>query len=159
MPVGDPRRLVAVGDRSEMPRHGADAGTDREFLRFDLVAHRLDGGGRRADEDDAGRFERPGEGGVLRKEAVARMHRIGAGLPARVEDALDAQIALARGRRPDLNRLVGDPDMQRAAIGLRIDGDCGDSEPLRRAHDPDGDLAAIRDENFPEHPFPPAACL
>ena len=77
---GNLHRLVGIGDQAHMAGHGGDAGLGGELLRGDLVAHRLDGADRRADEGDACLFQRFGEGGVFRQEAIARMHRIGAGL-------------------------------------------------------------------------------
>jgi hypothetical protein len=47
-------------------------------------------------------------------------------------------------------RLVGDPDVQRVAVGLRVDGDRSDPELAERPEDPDGDLAAVGDEHFGE---------
>ena len=93
---GDPRRLVGVGDDSEMSRHSRDAGLGGERLRRDLVAHRLDRRGRWADEDDPGRLERAREGGVLGEEAVARMHGIRPCLSRRLDDPLDRQDSSAR---------------------------------------------------------------
>ncbi len=49
-----------------------------------------------------------GEGLVLRQEAVARMDRVGARRVRGFEDAVDAEIALAHGRRADAHGLVGE---------------------------------------------------
>ena len=80
---GDLHRLVGIADQAHMAGHGGDAGFGGELLRSDLVAHRLDGADRRADEGDAGLFQRLGEFGAFRQEAIARMHRLGARLRAR----------------------------------------------------------------------------
>ena len=45
-------------------------------------------------------FERRGKFRVFAQKAIARMHRLGAGLLAGLDDAVDAQIALGRWRRP-----------------------------------------------------------
>src|SRR6478736_1171065 len=55
----------------------------RELLGLDLVAHRRDRLGRRADEGDAGLGQRLGEALALAEETVARVHRLGAGRLAR----------------------------------------------------------------------------
>ena len=55
---GDLHRLVLVGNDAEMAGDGRYAGASRRPLRFDLVAHRLDGGRIRPDENDAGAGQR-----------------------------------------------------------------------------------------------------
>ena len=42
-----------------------------------------------ADEDDAGLLQRDGERLALRQEAVARVHGLGAGLAAGLDDLVD----------------------------------------------------------------------
>ena len=42
-----------------------------------------------------------GEAGILGKKAIAGMDRLRAGMPGRLEDAVGAEIAFARGRLPD----------------------------------------------------------
>ena len=121
------------------------------FLRLDLVAHRGDGVGIRPDEDDAGRLQRARKRLALGEEAVARMHRLGAGRLAGLDDLVDDQIALGRGRRADVHRLVRHLDMQRVAVGVGIDRDGLDAHPARGLDDPAGDLAAIGDQDALEH--------
>ena len=79
------------------------------------------------------------------------MHRLGAGLAAGLDDLVDQQIALGRGRRADQHGLVGHLDMQRVAVGLGIDRDRLDPHPAGSLDDPAGDLAAIGDQNSFEH--------
>ena len=98
--LGDRDGLVGRADRAVVAGDRADLGRQRELLRRDLVAHRLDRVGLRADEDDAFLLERSAERRVLRQEAVARVHGLGAGVLARLDDALDHEIAL-RGRAAD----------------------------------------------------------
>ena len=140
-----------VGDDPDMAGHGGDAGGAGELLGADLVAHRRHGGRRRADEDDAGLFERGGKARILREEPVARMHRLCAGRAARLDDGVDLQVALGRGRRADAHGLVGFAHMQRVGIGVGIDGDGGNPHAPGRAHDACGDFSAIGDEDFSEH--------
>ena len=83
--------------RSSSPRRTGDgpvrAGNERQAerlrgrLRLDLVAHEPDVLGARADEGDVVLFEDLGEAGILGEEAVAGMHRVGAGDLAGGDDA------------------------------------------------------------------------
>ena len=118
------------------------------FFDFDLVAHRLDGFDVGSDKDDAGLFERAGEGGVLRQEAVAGMDRLGAGRLGGGDDLADIEIGLGGLRRADRNGLVGHIDMQRVAVRLGIDRHGLDAEPARGPDDAAGDLAPIGDEKL-----------
>src|SRR5690606_6340048 len=72
--VSDLLGMVGVLDDAEIAGHGGHLGGVGELLRFDLVAHRLDGLHLRADEDDALLLQRRAEGGALGEEAVAGMH-------------------------------------------------------------------------------------
>ena len=56
-----------------------------DALAARLVAHGVDRGGRRADEDEAGLGASLRERGILRKEAVAGMDGVGAGAASRRE--------------------------------------------------------------------------
>src|ERR1700687_338841 len=53
--IADLGRVLFVLDHAEMAGHGRDLRFGGEFLRFDLVAHRLDRAHIRPDEDDADR--------------------------------------------------------------------------------------------------------
>ena len=124
------------------------------FFDFDLVAHRLDGFDVGPDKHDAGLAERPGEGGVFREEAVARMDRLRAGRLGGGDDLADIEIGLGGLRRADRHGLVGHIDVQRVAVGLGIDRHGLDAEPLGRRDDAAGDLAPIGDEKLFEHWVP-----
>ena len=92
-----------------------------------------------------------GERLALREEPVARMHRLGAGLLAGLDDLLDDQIRLRRRRRPDGHRLVRHLHVQRVAVGLRVDRHRADAELARAFDDAAGDLAAVGDQDLVEH--------
>ena len=121
------------------------------FFEFDLVAHRLDGFGIGADEDDLRLGQRMRERGALGEEAVARMDRLGACLEAGGDDLVDREIGLGRGGRPYRDRLIRHLDMQRILVGFGIDGDGPDAHAARRLDDATGDLAAVSDQDCLEH--------
>ncbi len=129
-------------------RDGRHARPLREPPRLGLVAHRSDRFGRRADEDEARVLAGSGEGGVLGEEAVAGMDGVRARLRAAWSRAVDVEVAVARVRRPDADRLVGQPDVERLLVGGRVDGDGAEAELAAGADHPDGDLAAVGDEDL-----------
>ncbi len=92
-----------------------------------------------------------GEGLALGEKAVARMHRLGAGRFAGLDDLVDHQIALRRRRRSDQHRLVGHLDMERVAVGFGIDRDGCNPHAPGGLDDPAGDLAAIGNQDSLEH--------
>ena len=152
--VGDLGRPLRRFDHAKIARHSRDLGGIGEFLRFNLVAHRLDGPGVGTDEDDLRRGERMGERRALGEKPVARMDRLGAGRLAGVNDLVDHEIGLSRGGRADGDRLIGHFDMKRVLVGFRIDGDGLDAHAARRLDDAAGDLAAVGDEDLLEHRRP-----
>ena len=149
--LGDGDRLVVVLDDAEMAGHGRDFCGRGRLLRLDLVAHGGDGFGVRTDEDDAGFFQRLGEGLALGQEAVAGMHGLGAARLAGGHDLVDHQIAFGGGRRPDGDCRVGHLHVQGVLVGLRIDGDRLDAHVARGLDDAAGDFAAIGDQDALEH--------
>ncbi|GAA4010595.1 hypothetical protein GCM10022280_04810 [Sphingomonas swuensis] len=147
----DPDRIVGGGDVTEEARDDIHPGRLGEFLGFDLVAHRRNGIRRRADEGDVLGHQRLDEGGALGQEAVARVHRLGAGLLAGGNDEFGLEIAFACRRRTEANGLVGHPHVRGAGIGIRIDRDGLDAHALGGADHPAGDFAAVGDQDLGEH--------
>ncbi len=156
---GDADRGVHVRHHVGIAGHGADAGLLGEALGFDLVAHRRDRLRLGADEGDAFGLQPLGEAGILGQEAEARMDGLRAALLRRRDDPVGYEIALRGGRGADRDRLVRHPDMQRPGVRLGIDGDRLYAHPVRRAHDPAGDLAPVRDQDLREHVRPSVLVL
>ena len=139
--------LVGPGDALHVRRGGGVTGRD-------LVAHDLDGLGRRADPGDAvHRADGPREVGVLGEEAVARVDAVGAAPPDRVEDGVGVEVALGRRLTPEREGFVGEADVERVPVELGVDGDRGDAGFLAGTDDPDGDLAPVGDQDLGEHPI------
>ncbi len=93
------------------------------------------------------RFDDLGELGVLGKEAVARMDRVGAGDFGGRDDRGDVEIAVGGRRRADADRMVGQADMHRVGIGGRMHRHGLDAHFMRRAVDAERDLAAVGDQD------------
>ena len=56
-----------------------------------------------------------------------------------------------RGRRADADGLVGQLDVARVLVGLRVHGDRLDAHLAGGLDDPAGDLAPVGDQDFLEH--------
>jgi len=142
-----------LGSRQALDRLGRagndrNAGCGHQLAGARLGPHRVDRGGRRADEDDPGVLARPGEGGVLGEKAVAGVDSIGAGFLRGVENAIDAQVTLARRRGPDRHRFIGVENVQRGAVRLGVNGHRRVANFAAGAHDANRNLAAIRNQDF-----------
>ena len=137
-------------DRVEGAGDGLDTGRMRESSSGELVADGLDGVSGRPDEDEADIGHGPREGGTLGEEAVAGVDGVAAGRQGRVDDAVDAEIALGRRCRPDPHRAVGHPDVERVDVGIAVHRDRRHPSLVTGPDDPDGDLAAVGDEHPPE---------
>ncbi|CAM5226496.1 hypothetical protein SNARM312S_02144 [Streptomyces narbonensis] len=121
------------------------------LLRPDLVAHQGDRLGARADEDQTGVGAGPREGGVLREEAVARVHGLCPGAGGGVEERRNRQVGLGGRRRTDPYRRVRLADVPGVGVRVAVDGHRADAELPQGADDADGDLAPVGHEDGVEH--------
>ncbi len=92
-----------------------------------------------------------GEAGVLRQEAVAGVHGVGARDLAGGKEARDVEVAVGGRRRADAYALVGEADMHGVGVRRRVDGHGRDAELLARALDAQRDLTPVCDQNLVEH--------
>ena len=143
--------LVERTDRSGRARHQRQAELLGGLLGDDLVAHHADVLRRRADEGEAVRLDRFGEAGVLGQEAVAGMDGVDAGDGRGRQDGRDVEIAVARRRRADADRFVGQPHMHGVAVGGRMHRHGLDAHLAAGAMDAERDLAAVGDQDLVEH--------
>ena len=149
--VGARNGVVVAGD-------GVHASGDRELLGLDLVAHLGDRVVLRADELDAFLFQPARELGVLGQKAVARVHRLGAGLLAGGDDLVDDQVGLFRRRRANAHGLVGQVHEQRVLVRLGVHRHGGDAHLAGGLDDAASNLAAVCNQDLLEHVcFPRAA--
>src|SRR5436309_15320771 len=116
-----------------------------DALGFQLVAHSSNRLRKRTDEDHAGLGARSGQRGLLRKKTGSRMYCVGGSIFRCPDHLVDVEIARDQVRFP---RQTG---MQCAFIGCSEDG-CGfDTHFAQRVRNPDGNFAAVRDQNFQDH--------
>ena len=144
-------RLLVGRDAAVGARHHRNAEPLGGALGFDLVAHQADMGGLGTDEVDVVLFEDFGEARVLREEAVAGMHRVGAGDLAGGEQRGNVEVAVARGGRADAHAFVGEPHVHGILVGGRMHGDRRNAQLLAGAQDAQRDLAAVCDQDLVEH--------
>jgi hypothetical protein len=88
------------------------------------------------------------EAGVLGEEAVARMDGGRAGAPRHIDDAIDVQVALRGLAWAEVEGLVSLADVTRLPVAVREHGDGRDAHFTARTNDPDGDLAAVGNQDF-----------
>ena len=146
-PFSRPKAAISSADAAGVVMPGDDGNARREhpLAGLGLAAHRADRRAR-ADPREPGVDHGLRERGVLGQEAEARVEHRRAGPLRRVDGASRGRGTLARGRRPDRDGVVREAHVERAAVGLGVDGDRRDPEVAAGADDPDRDLAAVRDE-------------
>ncbi len=106
---------------------------------------------RRTDEHQPGAGAMFGEIGIFRQEAIAGMDGFGTAIEGSLNDGIALQIALGGRSRTEPHRLAGPQHMGGVSVGIGIDRDRGNAEPVEAAQDPAGDLAAIGDQDLAEH--------
>ena len=116
-------------------RHGA--------LGSDLVTHGLDGTHRRTDESHSRRCQRGSEIGILRKKSVARVHGLGSGAYSCVDDGVDVEVTITRGRRADRDRQVRRGNMACVGVHVAEDRHRPNAHRLQRPDHPDRDLTPV----------------
>ena len=132
-------------------RHDRHSGLLHQRLGAALEAHGAYRRRVRPDESNASIDTGLREIGVLRKETVAGVDAFRVRGARSGNQFVDAQIAVGRRRRTDRMRLVAKPHMQCVRVGLGIDRDGAQAQPLGGAGDATGDFAAIGDQDGFEH--------
>ena len=132
-------------------RRDRHACRDSQPFGFDLRSHRGDGLDTRPDPDEAMLLAELRQIRAFGQEAITGVNGIGTRGQCSTDDAIGAEIAVARGRRSDRHGDIGEPDMHGIAIRVRIDGSGTQADALCRANDADGDFASIGDEKRTKH--------
>ena len=141
------------GERSAGSAHGVRAGTGRDAgragdaARLDLVAAAPDRACGRTHEDQPVGDARFGQLGALGQEPVAGMDGVAVREEGSGDDLLDAQVALGRARRPDVDDVGRQPCGERILVGLADGHDRVDALLAAGPDDPNRDLAAVGDQH------------
>ncbi|OQC35440.1 MAG: hypothetical protein BWX64_02454 [Acidobacteria bacterium ADurb.Bin051] len=137
------RSLAAREHRHAAPLGGLPGGG--------LVAHQPDRLRPRSDPAEVALPEHLGELRVLGEETVAGVDRVRAGDLRRRDQRRDVEVALRRGGRADADVLVGVGDVERVAVGGRVDRHGRNPQLAAGVDDPQRDLAAVGDQDLAEH--------
>ena len=148
---GDGQGVLFLFHDAVRTGRGGHAGLFGQRPADRLVGQRLHRARTGADETDVATLANLGEMRVLRKKTVAGMNRVHVRDFRRADDAVNAQITFRRRRFADANGFVGQLHVHGIGIRLRINGHGADVQFLAGADDPNGDFAAIGDQNFFKH--------
>ncbi len=160
---GDLCGFVLIFDGAFGAREDGDLRLACHGFAGDFVAEEFHGFGRWADEFELAIPADAGEVRVLGEEAVAGVNGVGVHDFGGGDDARDVEVALVGGARADADGGVGEVEVGRAAVGLRIDAADFDAEVSAGADDPQRDLTTVGDKDSlhrntpsPPHARPPA---
>ena len=142
---------LGIEHQAVAPRHDGHSRGGHLAPRLLLFTHQPQHLGRGADKADVRGLANLREIRVFGQEAVARVNRVHVGDFRRADDMRNIQVAFRAARRPDAHGLIRKTHVQRIAVGLRIDGHCGDVQLLAGADHPQSNFTAIGDKNFAEH--------
>ena len=146
--VDEREHLGGVGDRVQGSGGERRADLLGHMTGGHLVAETLDGIRGGPDPDEAGVDDGAREVGVLGEEAVAGVHRVGAGPAGDREQLLDDEVGLGARGAVERVRLVGQHDVPGVPILVGVDGDRGDPRVSGGADDTHRDLSPIGDQDL-----------
>ncbi len=146
--LGERHHLVGVLDRIRGAGDQRRLGACGDMARGDLVAEVADRLRAGPDPDQACIDDRLCEIGVLRKESVARVNGVGAGLLGGVEQLPEVEVGLRRGLAAEREGLVGESYVRRVGIGLGVHGHACKPGILGCPDHPDRDLPTIGNEHL-----------
>ncbi|MCY1397606.1 hypothetical protein D9M71_126150 [compost metagenome] len=144
--------LFEVGDVAFGAGGDRYAGLDHAAARFGLVAHAADHFGRGTDELDPALGADIRQLGVFGEETVARVQGVAAGLDRQIHQFARVQVS-RQGVITDAVSLIGALDVQGVPVGIGVDGHRADAHFGASAHDADGDLTTVGDQDFLDHEF------
>ena len=144
-------RLVGILQGLGGAGNGGHAAGDGRGLGRQLVPHLGQDGGVGPDEGDAGLLAGPGEVGVFREEAVARVDGVHLAALGQVDDGRDVQVGPQGGLvLADQVCLVGPGPEEAVGVLVGVHGHGAQLQVVAGAEDADGDLAPVGDEHLLE---------
>ena len=151
--LGDRERVGVACHRLGAAREDRHARPVGEIAGGGLVAERLEQLDPRAHKRDARLRAGRRKLGILREEAVAGVDAVDAMGLGQGHDPFDVEVGADRfaGAAHHVG-LVGLEAVQREAVFMSVDRDGANAEFVCRSEHPDGDLAAIGDEQFGDGP-------
>ena len=146
--LGKGQHLARVLHRVGRAHHQRCTHLQGDLARFHLVAQLGNGGGARANPGQACVDHGLGKGGVFRKEAVARVHRIGPAFFGDGQELFDVQVGVCGAVTVQPIGFIGHAGVQRVDVGIGIHSDGLHAVVGAGAGDADGDLASVGDQDF-----------
>ena len=150
---GDALHLVEIVGQGAGGRHHGDSRRLGQRAGADLVAQRPHNVGMRADEENTVLRAGFRQVRVFGEKAVTRMDSIHASFLGDPHDFVDIQVGRDGLLAPaHFVGFIGLEAVEGEAVFLRIDGDVADAEFAGGAHDANGDLAAIGNQQAVDFP-------
>lgn len=118
------------------------------MTRTDLVAESFDRVGTRTNPDDSGVNHGSGEVGVFREKPVAGVNGVCAGSFGGGEDFCNDKVRVGARRAVQTDGLVGESDVLRIDVLVRVDRDGRDTRVLGGANHANGDFTTVGDEEL-----------
>ena len=138
--------IAPVGDRVPVPQRQREHAQPVESV-LDVGALVTQPAAEAAGRNRAG----AGERGVLGQESVTGVNGLGPRALDHLEQLVDVQVGLRGRSRAEQERLVGAAHVERVAVRLGVHANRRDAHLAERAHDADGDLAPVGDQDLGEH--------
>lgn len=113
------------------------------MARGNLVAESLDRGRAGADPGHPGVDDGSREFGVFCQESVTGVHRVRLRSASDRDDLRNVQVRVGGAFALERKRFVGEVDVERIAVRIRVDGDRTDAAVAAGADDPHRNLAAV----------------
>src|SRR5439155_1415203 len=146
--LGDPQGILLVINDAFGTRRSRNTRFLGQGAADGLVFQRIHGPRIWADKPNVAAFAHICEVRIFRQETIPRVNRIDIGDFGGADNAIDAEIALIGGGFADANGFVGQLDVHRVGVGLRIDRHGADVKFFARPNDADGNFSAIRYQNL-----------
>src|ERR1700689_4752823 len=150
--LGDAEVLIRIFTQGPVGSgYTRDAGRLHDLDGGNFVAHEPDGFGARSDEYESALLDPLGEIGIFREETVTWVDRHRVRDFRRTDDCRHVQIGERRLRRPNADRLICQQDVFGVEIRGGVNGHRLDAQFAAGAQYAQGDLAAVRDDDFFDH--------